>query len=471
MSNALKADRRQFLSRAAGFAGASLAFPHIVPSTALGRGGAVAPSERVTLAFIGVGNMGQNHFRPFIYQPDVQVVAVCDPNRWRREQAQHLVNGEYNKQVCAAYNDFRELVARPDIDAVCIASLDSWHVLHALAAVRAGKDLYVEKPLGMSIEEIKLLREEVNRRGRVFQFGTQQRSSQPWPMFRFACELVRNGRIGKLLTIEVGVHSGAGTGRGAKIIRPVQGVARTERDVTDERSGLAKIETEPVPGWLDYEMWLGPAPSASYTTARLTYPHWFHISDYSLGYVSAWGIHHIDIAQWGNGTELTGPVEVSGTALWPHNDALCDNPTSWDVNYEYANGVKLHFTGSGPDFEGVRHGVTFQGTDGWVYVNRGALETEPKSLLETKIGPNELHLPVSDLQEKNFIECVKSRAHTICPIEVAVRSDTVCQLAWIAFKSGQRKLKWDPEKEVFPDNPAANQLMQRALRSPWRYEA
>ena len=178
MSNKSQTSRRQFLRRAAGVAGASLAFPYIVPSSALGLDGAVAPSDRVTLGFIGVGNMGQDHLRPFIYQPDVQVVAVCDPNRWRREQAQHIVNGEYNKQVCAAYNDFRELLARRDIDAVCIASLDSWHVLHALAAVRAGKDLYVEKPLGMSIDEIKLLREEVNRYGRVFQFGTQQRSSQ-----------------------------------------------------------------------------------------------------------------------------------------------------------------------------------------------------------------------------------------------------------------------------------------------------
>jgi predicted dehydrogenase len=455
MSNKSQTNRRQFLTRAAGVAGASLAFPYIVPSSALGLDGAVAPSDRVTLGFIGVGNMGQNHLRPFIYQPDVQVVAVCDPNRWRREQAQHTVNGEYSKQVCAAYNDFRDLVARPDIDAVCIASLDSWHVLHALAAARAGKDLYVQKPLGMSIDEIKLLREEVNRHARVFQFGTQQRSSKE---FRFACELVLNGRIGKLQTVKVGVHSGA-TG----------GMHWPRGD--DERTGLTKVEPEPVPDWLDYEMWLGPAPSAPYTTARLTYPHWFHISDYSLGYVSGWGVHHIDIAQWGNGTELTGPLEVSGTAVWPHDDALCDNPTSWDVNYDYANGVKVHFTGSGPGFEGVRHGITFEGPDGWVFVNRGVLETQPKSLLESKIGPNELHLPVSDLHEKNFIECVKSRARTLCPVEVAVRSDSVCQLAWITFKLQQRKLKWDPEKEIFPNDPDANLLMKRTLRSPWRYEA
>jgi len=468
MSNQSKTGRRQFLKRAAGIAGAPVVFPYIVPASALGLGRAVAPSDRVTIGFIGVGNMGQAHLRPFIFQSDVQAVAVCDPNRWRREQAQHIVNGEYDKQVCAAYVDFRELLARRDIDAVCIASLDSWHVVHALAAVRAGKDVYVQKPLGMSIDEIKLLRDEANRYSRVFQFGTQQRSSKE---FRFACELVRNGRIGKLQTIKVGVHSGAGSRTGPKAIRATDGVARTERDVTDERTGLTKIEPEPVPAWLDYEMWLGPAPSAPYTTARLTYPHWFHISDYSLGYVSGWGVHHIDIAQWGNGTDSTGPVEVSGTAVWPHDDALCDNPTSWDVHYEYANGVRMHYTGSGPGFEGVKHGITFEGSEGWVFVNRGVLETEPKSLLESKIGPNELHLPVSDLHEKNFIECVKSRARTICPVDVAVRSDTVCQLAWITFKLQNRKLKWDPEKEIFPDDPDANRLMKRSLRSPWRYEA
>ena len=334
--------------------------------------------------------------------------------------------------------------------------------------VRAGKDIYVQKPLGMSIDEIKLLREEVNRQGRVFQFGTQQRSSQE---FRFACELVRNGRIGKLQTVKVGVHSGAGIHRGPKTIRPVDGVARHEGEVADERTGLAKFDPEPVPNWLDYEMWLGPAPSSPYTTARLTYPHWFHISDYSLGYVSGWGVHHIDIAQWGAGTDLTGPIELSGTAVWPHDDCLCDNPTSWDVNYEYANGVKIHYTGSGPGFAGVKHGITFEGPDGWVFVNRGVLETQPKSLMESKIGPNELHLPVSDLHERNFIECVKSRARTICPVEVAVRSDTVCQLAWISFKLQQRKLKWDPEKEIFPNDPDANRLLKRTLRSPWRYEA
>ena len=303
-----------------------------------------------------------------------------------------------------------------------IASLDSWHVLHALAAVRAGKDVYVEKPLGMSIHEIKVLRDAVHRYGRVFQFGTQQRSSQE---FRRACELALNGRLGKVHTIKVGVHAGAA-----------------------ERSGLKTYTPEPVPDGLDYDLWLGPARWAPYTTARLTYPHWFHISDYSLGYVSGWGIHHIDIAQWGNGTELTGPVEIEGTARFPDDDVLCDNPLSWDTRMKYANGVDLIFTGAGPGFEGVRQGITFEGTDGWVWVNRGSLDAEPKSLRKEQFGPDEIRLPVSTFHQANFLECVRTRQKTISHIDVAVRSDTVCQLAWCAFHL-QRKLHWDPEKEVF----------------------
>jgi predicted dehydrogenase len=292
----------------------------------------------------------------------------------------------------------------------------------------------------MSIHEIKVLRDAVHRYGRVFQFGTQQRSSQE---FRHACELARNGRIGKVHTILVGVHAGAA-----------------------ERSGLKTYVPEPVPDGFDYDLWLGPAPWAPYTTARLVYPHWFHISDYSLGYVSGWGIHHIDIAQWGNGTELTGPVEIEGTAKFPDDDALCDNPLSWDTRMKYASGVELIFTGAGPGFNGVRHGITFQGTAGWVWVNRGAIDAEPKSLLNERFSANEIRLPVSTFHHGNFIECARSRQQTICNIDVAVRSDTVCQLAWCAFHVGH-KLRWDPEKESFIDDPAADRRMTRPLRAPW----
>jgi predicted dehydrogenase len=432
-------NRRQFLHTAA--RAASCAIPVIIPAAALGRAGRLAPSERIIIGCIGVGNMGTADMRALMTIPDAQVVAVCDVNRTMRDRAKQLVGAHYQNADCTAYNDFRELLDRRDIDAVSIASLDSWHVLHALAAVRAGKDVYVEKPLGMSIHEIKVLRDAVHRYGRVFQFGTQQRSSQE---FRRACEIVRNGRVGQVHTIKVGVHAGA-----------------------TERSGLKTYTPEPVPDWLDYDLWLGPARWSPYTTARLTYPHWFHISDYSLGYVSGWGIHHIDIAQWGNSTELTGPVEMEGTARFPDDDALCDNPLSWDTRMKYANGVNLIFTGSGPGFDGVRHGITFEGTDGWVWVNRGSMDAEPKSLRKEQVGPDEIHLPVSTFHQANFLECVRSRQQTICNIDVAVRSDTVCQLAWCAFQL-QRKLRWDPEQEVFVDDPEANAKLTRPLRAPWQ---
>jgi predicted dehydrogenase len=428
-------NRRQFLKTTA----ATAAVPLLAPRPAFAQA-RPAPSERIVMASIGVGTMGFGDMNAFMSIPGVQVVAACDVKSTMRDRAKQAVDAHYGNSDCITYNDFRKLLARDDIDAVCIATLDSWHVLHALAAVRSGKDVYVEKPLGMSINEIKLLRDEVHRYGRVFQFGTQQRSSQE---FRHACELVRNGRLGKIHTIKVGVHAGAA-----------------------ERSGLKTYPPEPVPDWLDYELWLGPAPWSPYTTERLVYPHWFHISDYSLGYVSGWGIHHIDIAQWGNGTELTGPVEVEGTAAFPSDDALCDNPISWNTRMKYADGVDLIYTGDGPGFTGVRQGVTFEGADGWVFVNRGVIDAEPKSLLTETFGPNETHLPVSNFHQQNFIDCVRSRGNTISNIDVAVRSDTICQMAWCAFQLN-RKLRWDTLKEEFISDPEAARLMDRPLRGPW----
>jgi predicted dehydrogenase len=433
-----KMHRRRFLGQAARLA--AVAAPLVIPAAALGRAGRIPPSERIVVGSLGVGTMGFNDMNALMALPEAQVVAVCDVKRAMRERAKKAVDAHYKNSDCAVYNDFREFLDRDDLDAVSIATLDCWHVLHALAAVRAGKDVYVEKPLGMSIREIQVLREAVHRHGRVFQFGTQQRSSQE---FRRACEIARNGRLGKVHTIKVGVHAGAA-----------------------ERSGLKTYVPEPVPEGLDYDLWLGPAPWKPYTAARLTYPQWFHISDYSLGYVAGWGIHHIDIAQWGNGAELTGPVEVQGSAVFPDDDALCDNPLSWNTRMKYANGVDLIFTGDGPGFTGVRAGVTFEGTDGWVWVNRGAIEAHPKSLLQEQFGPDEVRLPVSTNHQANFLECIRSRQKTICNIDVAVRSDTVCQLASCAFHLG-RKLRWDPENERFLDDPDANRRLTHPMRAPW----
>jgi glucose-fructose oxidoreductase len=435
MAGTSKISRRRLLKQVAGTA-AVAAFPYIVPSSALGKAGTLAPSNRITLGCIGTGGMGRADMGLFLGLPDAQIVAVCDAKQTARQQALALVE-QHGQKGCAEYRDFRELVARDDIDAVLIASTDHWHVLLALAAVRSGKDVYLEKPMGLSLQEIKTLRAAVHRYERTFQFGTQQRSM---PNFRFACELVRNGRIGELKTIKVSAPDGFA-----------------------ERTNDVGYEVEPVPEGFDYEMWLGPAPWAPYTSKRVINPHWFHISDYSLGYIAGWGIHHIDIAQWGSGMELTGPVEVEGSGLFPGDDGLCDNALNWDVRLKYANGVRMHFTS---DTLMNKHGILFEGTQGWVYVNRSQFDAEPKSLLKETIGPNEIHLPVSTHHQRNFLDSVKSRQPSICNIDVAVRSDTVCTISDIAIRLG-RPLKWDPDKEEFVGDDEANLRQRRAMRSPW----
>jgi predicted dehydrogenase len=453
-----KMHRRQLLRRTAGtaFAAVPMFGPVFVPATALGRAGRIAPSERIAIGCIGVGNMGSGDMNALMNQPGTQIVAVCDVKRAMRDRAVQAVDAFYGKPGCAAYNDFREFLDRPDIDAVNIATLDTWHVLHAMAAVRAGKDVYVEKPLGMSIDEIKVLRRAIHRYGRVFQFGTQQRSSQE---FRFCCELVRNGRIGKLHTIVVGSVPGA--------------------ELANQ-----PLQPEPDPKDFDYNMWLGPAPWAPYTFQRSasraegTPGYWMHIHDYCLGCLSgAWGIHHVDIAQWGNNTDDTGPLEIAGTGVIP-SDGLCDTPVTWRVEHVYANGVRMihmdsrHTEKEFPQFvtpvlETRGCGILFIGTDGWVIVSRGGIDANPKSLLQTTFSSSEPRLPVSNDHKRNFLECVRSRQKTICPIETAVRSDTICHLDDIAIRLG-RKLHWDPVMEQFVSDEQANRLLTRPVRSPWQ---
>ncbi len=426
--------RRRLLARAAG-AGAALGFPYVLRgSEAATR---PAPSERIVVGCIGVGGMGRHDMGQTAALPDAQVVAVCDVKPEARELAKNAVDALYKNKDCRVYADFRELVARPDLDAIQIASTDCWHVLHALAAVRAGKDVYVEKPLGVSLDQCQVLRAEVQRRRRIFQFGTQQRSM---PVFRQACELALNGRLGKVHTIRVSAPSGFA-----------------------ERTNSPTYPIEPVPTGFDYDMWLGPAPEAPYTPKRVVNPHWFHISDYALGYIAGWGIHHVDIAQWGSGHELTGPVEVEGTGLFPTNDGLCDTLLNWDVWLTYANGVRVNFTSDGGR---NRHGITFEGSDGWVYVHRSGIEASQPALLAEKFGPGDIQLPVSTQHQRNFIDSVRSRQPTICPIDVAVRSETICHLSDIAIRLG-RKLKWDPGREEFVGDEQANRMLTRAMRSPW----
>ncbi len=441
-SSAPTISRRDFLSTSA-TVGAGLALPMMVPCSVFG---ADAPSERITLGCIGVGRMGTDDLKEALGFKQVQVVAVCDLDSRRAALAQKLVESTYAKRNpggdykgCAVYGDFRELAARKDIDAVQIAVPDHWHTLPALEAAKAGKDIFLQKPLTLTIQEGRILSDTVRRYNRVFQVGSQQRSSKEW---RTACELVRNGRVGKLQQIIVGFGTDPGCGP-----KP----------------------TMPVPENLNYEMWVGPAPWAPYTEERVhpqnsisARPGWLRISDYGAGMITGWGSHHLDIVQWGMGTEDTGPVEIQGEAEFP-KDGLWDVHGPFRIEYTYANGVKVICADEGK----VKGGVRFEGDKGWVWVTRGRIDAEPKSLPQETIGAGETKLYVSSNHKGNFYECIKSRKPTIAPVEVGHRSCTICLLGDIAMRLG-RKLRWDPAQERFLNDDEANKMLSRPMRAPWR---
>jgi predicted dehydrogenase len=373
-----------------------------------------------------------------------QVIAVCDVDKRRAYNAKRRVEQRYAQGAaagqysgCESYGDFRELLARDDIDAVLICTPDHWHVIPAIAAARAGKDIFLQKPLTYTIEEGRILSDTVRECGTILQVGSQQRSDK---LFRFACALVRNGRIGKVHTVKVGLPSDPSTGP-----RP----------------------TMPVPAQLDYDFWLGPAPHAEYTEDRVhpvdSYerPGWLRISTYCLGMITGWGVHHNDIAQWGIGAEYTGPVAIEAKAQFPR-DGIWDVHGMFSIDYTYADGTKVICA----DNRINPQGVSFEGSEGWVYIRRGFIDAVPKSLLNERIGPNEIQLYESNDHKANLLECIRSRRQPVAPVEIGHRSCTMCVLGYIAMKLG-RKLHWDPDKEQFLNDDEANRMTARTMRSPW----
>jgi predicted dehydrogenase len=434
-------NRRKFIKKTAVLAAAS-GLPMILPSRVLGRSGATPPSDRIVMGCIGVGGMGTGHVRSFLGFDDVRVAAVCDVWKEHRDRAKGMVDRQYGDSSCAAFQDYRELLADPGIDAVLIAVPDHWHALIGIEASRKGKSMYYEKPMGVSVAQAKAVREAVGRSGVVFQFGTQQRSDE---RFRFACELARNGRLGVLQSILIG--------------------SANFKPIPDQ-------PTQPVPAGLDYDFWLGPAPKAPFTAERCT-RNWTLISDYSLGCVGgAWGVHPVDIAQWAADADESGPVSVEGWGKFPET-GLYDTAIAWEVEHRYANGVRMvHMdmptaVQRAEPFKIAWMGMLFQGTEGWVYVTRDRIESQPKSLLQSRFGPNDVRLPVSRDHRRNFLDAVRSRSRTVSPVETAVRSDTVCHLDDIAMRLG-RRLEWDPEAERFAGDERANTMLRRPMRSPWR---
>ena len=426
--------RRSFFGRAACL-GAAIAFPDIVPASALGRGGRTAPSNRIVMAHIGVGGQGMQHVVGGIWtqtggmtgRDDVRVVAVCDVNANRRDAACAAVNQRYGNVDCAAYHDFRDLLERPDVDAVLIATGERWHPLLTMAAARAGKDIYCEKPLSLTIEEAIAVRKVVQRYGTIFQMGTQQRSSRA---FRFACELVRNGYIGDVKEVLVGVGG------------PV-----SVRD--------CRLPSQPVPDWLDYDLWLGPAPWRPYNADYVN--GWMGFRDFSGGEMTNWGAHHFDIAQWGLGMDDSGPIEITP-------------PDGKDISvltYRYASGALVTRDPDRMAREcGQNNGAMFIGTKGKVAVWRYDLKTWPESLAHQVIGPNETHLHACDNHHTDFLNAVRTRSLPGAPINVGARSITVCHLGNIAYELG-RPVRWDPAHERFVNDADAERLFARRMRSPW----
>ena len=423
--------RRSFLKQVT-LGTTSLALPYLVRPSALGKAGTVPAGERITMGFIGTGSHGIGmNLKSFLAQPDAQAVAVCDVDPVHLKQGQDAVNKKYGNTDCATYKDFRDVLARDDIDAVMISTPDHWHVPMSIAAAKAGKDVECEKPT-LTIAEGRALCDVMKRYGRVFQWSTEDRSVD---VYHRMCELVRNGRIGKVHTIRVELPSGPNTGGNPKPM--------------------------PVPEGFDYELWLGPAPWAPYTKDRI---HWNFrwIQDYSGGMLTDWGAHLLDGAQWGNNTEHTGPVEVEGTGkFW--RDGLYDTAYEYHIEYTYADGVRLIVTSGTPS-------LRFEGTEGWIG-NRGwraKLQAEPKSILDSVIGPNEIHLyTCKGGDQRNFLDCVKSRKDCYFPPEIGQRCFTITHIGNMSMLLG-RKLRWNPEKERFINDEQANRMLSRAMRSPWR---
>jgi predicted dehydrogenase len=417
--------------------------PCVIPASALGLSGRPAPSNRVVVAAVGLGFA----WDMFLRRKDVQFVAVCDVQKSRRDSAKELVDGNYQNKDCRTYHDFREVVARSDVDVVYIATPDHWHALVTIAAAKAGKHIYCQKPLTRTIAEGQAVVEAVQGSGVVFQHGTQQRQD---PKMLFGCELVRNGYIGQLKHVRIGSPAG--------LTCPAQ-------------------TPEPVPRGLDWDMWLGPAPWSPFTHLRIQSHPWYHISDYSLGYIAGWGVHHCDSAMQGSGLDdCAGLIEIETRSLFP-TDGLYDNPYRWQLHYKFPNGVSWHWTdcqgegwGSRADADWPQYpmGITFEGSEGSVFIWRGVVDAQPKALLDVKIGPKALvHLNRPQGEEiPDFIECVQRGLRTCAPVEVAHRATNLCSIAAISMLLNH-KLTWNAAREEFLNDAEADRLRSRAMREPW----
>lgn len=474
--------RRKFLTDSAKASiGTAIAlnFPTIVPASVFGKN---APSNRINVASIGCGRISVIHDMTEIAKySGARIMAVCDLDKKRADAAPQFVKSNYERAAkenggqtgdwdIKVYYDYREMLLNKDIDAVHISLPDHQHAIVATHAVRAGKDVYLQKPASLTIEEGRILVNEVKKSGRILQMGSQQKSVNPWPQFKKACELVRNGRIGQLKTIEVGLPGDPGGG---------------------------KTEKMPVPSSFDYDAWLGTTPEVYYTEDRVhsqdasqrgitSRPGWLRCEQFGAGMITGWGAHHIDTAHWAMGMEYSGPIEVWGTAKFPNDDP--NYKGLWDVHgifrteAMYANGVHMIVSNE------LTNGVKFIGTDGWIWVTRGnyrVTDTDPVAdntgvkpidasnpkILQSVIGANEIHLYDSPEQHTNWLDSIVSRKEVVAPIEVGHRSCSACLLHQIAMKL-KRKIYWDPATETFKNNDKeATAMLSRPRRKKYDFNA
>ncbi|MBS1799339.1 MAG: Gfo/Idh/MocA family oxidoreductase [Acidobacteria bacterium] len=449
--------RRQFLKTAAGSA-AVAGFPTIVPSTVFGQ---MAPSERINVGAIGVGRISRVHDLPAIFRYDgARVIAVCDLDSNRAELGRQFVSEAYTKKLgkpydaVQVYHNYHELLANKEIDAVVISTPDHQHAIVAAGAVRAGKDVYLQKPASLTIAEGRYLSNAVQASGRILQIGSQQRS---WKQFHRACELVRNGRIGEVKHVEVGLPGDPAGG-----------------DPTPM----------PVPAGFNYDAWLGSTPDVPYTVDRVMpqkgfdRPGWLRMEQFGAGMITGWGAHHVDTAHWGMNTEYTGPVEIWGTAEFPMH-GLWNVHGKFLTHARYANGMTMDISGDFPN------GIKWYGTKGWIFVTRDEMTTptvgagtvtkieplmasDPK-ILDSVIGPDEIHLYTATEQHANWLDCIKTRRQPTAPVEIGHRACTTCLLHHIAMKT-KRHLHWDPERERFNGDDEANAMLSRPQRSPYTFD-
>ena len=428
-----KSTRRDFLKRSATVATGALILPQIIPSTALGMGGKLPPSDRIVMGAIGVGSQGSSNMRDFLeLKNQVQFVAVCDVDTSHQANAKGLADEANKNKDCRVYGDYREFLEKEKLDAVSIALPDHWHGIIYSAAANKKLDVYGEKPICRTIEDGKTIVDAVKKNNIIWQTGSWQRSK---PNFHRAVELVRNGRIGKIKTIEVGLPDGS--------------------------KGIGTPPAIEVPAELNWEMWLGPALKVPYR--GVSHWNWRWILDYSGGQLTDWAGHHIDIANWGAELERTGPVEISGVGVYPR-DGIYNVPVEYDFLCKYANGIEMRVANSSRLVHGG--GATWYGEKGWINVDRGRLEASDPKILQEVIGANEIQIYKSENHWQNFIDCVRSRKETIAPIEVAYRAISVALLGEIAMTTGQ-KIQWDPEKQEIIGNPMASRLLTRPYRQPW----